>query len=100
MEKVSGCRLTPEPLCLGFFDENFDLVFLTTRGLLLPGLGGIFSSKISMISLEKKKAAVQVGYPENQELLFRFTLRVPVKPRRNGDIPACCAAVNIKQRTA
>jgi hypothetical protein len=68
MEKVSGCRLIPEPLCLGFFDENFDLVFLTTRGLLLPCLGGIFSFKMSMISLEKKKAAVQVEYPENQEL--------------------------------
>jgi len=69
MEKVSVCRFTPEPLCLGFFDEKFDLVFLTTRGLLLPCLGGIFSAKMSIISLEKKKAAVQVEYPENQELL-------------------------------
>ena len=68
MEKVRVGRLTPDPLCLGFFEENFDLVFLTTRGLLLPCLGGIFSSKMSMISLEKKKAAVQVEYPENQEL--------------------------------
>lgn len=33
-------------------------------------------------------------------LLRELTLSVPVKLRRNGDIPACCAAVNIKQRTA
>ncbi len=68
MEKVSSCRLTPEPLCIGFFDGNFDRVFLTSRGLLLPCLAGIFSAKMSMISLEKKKAIVQVEYPENQEL--------------------------------
>jgi len=68
MEKISGCRLTPEPLCLGFFDWNFERGFLTTRGLLLSCLGGIFSAKMSMISLEKKKASVQVEYPENQEL--------------------------------
>ncbi len=68
MEKVSACRLTPEPLCVVFFDGNFDRVFLTTLGLLLPCLGGIFSAKMSMVSLEKKKATVQVEYPENQEL--------------------------------
>mgnify|MGYP006915377415 CR=1 FL=1 len=68
MEKISVGRLTPEPLCIGFLDENFDRGFLTTRGLLLPCLGKIFSAKMSMISLEKKKAAVQVEDPENQEL--------------------------------
>ena len=67
MEKVSGCCLTP-PLCLGFFDGNFERGFLTTRGLLLLCLGGIFSFKMSMISLEKKRAVVQVEYPESQEL--------------------------------
>ncbi len=68
MEKISDCRLTPEPLCLGFFDWNFERGFLTTRGLLLKILAGIFSAKMSMINLEKKKASVQVEYPENQEL--------------------------------
>jgi hypothetical protein len=68
MEKLSVGRLTPEPLCIGFFDGNFDRVFLTIRGLLLPCLEGIFSSKMSMISLEKKKATVQVEYPDFQEL--------------------------------
>jgi len=68
MEKVSACRLTPEPLCLGFFDGNFERGFLTTRGLLLKILAGIFSAKMSMINLEKKKASVQVEYLENQEL--------------------------------
>ena len=68
MEKVSLGHLTPEPLCMGFFDRNFERVFLTTRGLLLPILAGIFSAKMSMISLEKKKATVQVECPENQEL--------------------------------
>lgn len=68
MEKVRDWRLTPDPLCIGFFDENFERGFLTTRGLLLPCLAGIFSSKMSIISLEKKKASVQVEYPENQEL--------------------------------
>jgi len=68
MEKVSACRLTPEPLCLGFFDGNVERGFLTTRGLLLKLLAGIFSAKMSMINLEKKKASVQVEYPENQEL--------------------------------
>jgi hypothetical protein len=52
MEKVSGCRLTPETLCIGFFDGNFERGFLTTLGLLLPCLGGIFSSKMSLISRE------------------------------------------------
>ena len=68
MEKVSGCCLTPESLCLGFFEGNFERGFLTTRGLLLKSLGGIFSFKMSMISLEKKKAVAQVEYPESQEL--------------------------------
>lgn len=67
MEKVSGCRLTPELLCSGFFEENFDLVFLTTRGLLLPCLGGIFSAKISMISLDKKKVVAREEHLENRE---------------------------------
>jgi len=92
MEKVRGWRLTPDPFCIGFFDENFDRVFLTTRGLLLPCLGGIFSSKMSMINLVKKKAVVQAEYLETQELHGRLTLRVQVLPRRNGDIPACWAA--------
>ncbi len=68
MEKVSSCGLTSEPLCFGFFDGNFERGFLTTRGLLLKRRGGIFSFKMSMISLEKKKAVVQVEYPESQEL--------------------------------
>lgn len=68
MEKVSVCRLTTEPLCVGFFDGYFERVFLTTRGLLLPCLGGIFSANMSMISLEKKKVSVQVEDLENQEL--------------------------------
>jgi hypothetical protein len=67
MEKESGSRLTPLPLCIGFFDGNFDRVFLTTLGLVRPCLGGIFSSKISIISLVKKKQVVQVEYPESQE---------------------------------
>ena len=100
MAKESGSRLTPTPLCIGFFDGNFERGFLTTRGLLLPCLGGIFSSKISTISLVKKQVEVLVEHLENQELHGRLTLSVPVKPRRNGEIFACCAAVNIKHRTA
>ena len=68
MEKFRGCRLTPEPLCSVFFEGNFDQVFLTTRGLLLSRLGGIFSAKMSMISLEKKKLVARVEHLENQEL--------------------------------
>ena len=69
MEKVSGCRLTPEPLWVDFFDGNFERGFLTTRGLLLPILGGIFSSKMSMINLEKKKVVLLVEALESQEWL-------------------------------
>jgi hypothetical protein len=68
MEKLSGARLTPEPLCIVFFAGNFDRVFLTIRGLLLPCLGGIFSSNMSMISLEKKKGVARFVHPGNQEL--------------------------------
>ena len=68
MEKVNDCRLTPKPLCIGFFEGNFERDFLTTRGLLLPWRGGIFSSNMSMISLDKKKGVALFEHPENQEL--------------------------------
>jgi len=63
MEKVSDWRLTPETLCIGFLAGNFDRDFLTTLGLLLRCLGGIFSAKMSI-----ERASVRVEYPENQEL--------------------------------
>ncbi len=68
MEKVSGCCLTPAPLCIGFLDGNFERGFFTTLGLVLPCLAGIFSAKISMISLVKKKVVPLVEHPENQKL--------------------------------
>ena len=68
MEKVSGSFLAPVPLWICFLEGNFDRGFLTTLGLLLPCLGGIFSSNISIISLVKKKVVVTVECPESQEL--------------------------------
>jgi hypothetical protein len=68
MAKESGSGLTPVPLWIGFLEGNFDRGFLTTLGLLLPCLGGIFSSKISIISLVKKKVIVQVECLESHQL--------------------------------
>ncbi len=75
MEKVSDCCLTPAPLCLGFFDGNFERGFLTTRGLLLLCLRGISSFKMSMINLEKKKAVVRFGYPGSREWRVELLLK-------------------------
>lgn len=69
IEKVSGAGLTVLSRCTGFLAENLERGFLTTLGLLLRCLGGIFSAKISMISLEKKKVVVRVEDPESQGLL-------------------------------
>ena len=66
-EKVSGFRLPPDPLCIGFFDGNLALVFLTTRGLLLPSGGGICSSRISLTSQVKKKEFLLAGGAEISE---------------------------------
>ncbi len=47
--------MNPAYLWIGFLDENLERGFLTTLGLLLPILEGIFSAKVSAISLVKKK---------------------------------------------
>jgi hypothetical protein len=54
MVKVSFSKLVPVPLCSRFLAGNFDLGFLTTRGLLLLWRGGIFWFTISSISQLKK----------------------------------------------
>jgi hypothetical protein len=55
MEKVSLGNLTPEPLCMGFFDRNFERRFFDNPRITSANLAGIFSAKMSMISLEKKR---------------------------------------------
>ena len=67
--KESGSFLTSISRSIGFLDGNFERGFLTTLGLVLPCLGGSCSSKISIISLVKKKAVAQAEYLESQELL-------------------------------
>jgi hypothetical protein len=42
-----------------FLAENLERGFLTTLGLLLVCLGGIFSAKMSAISLVKKKVILR-----------------------------------------
>ena len=69
MAKVNLSNLVPLPLCFGFLDLNFDLGFLTTRGLLLPSRGGIFWSKISWINQLKKGGVLPLGWLETWELL-------------------------------
>ena len=57
---MSVSILTPAPLCIGFLEGNLALVFLTTRGLLLPSRSGICSSRISLTSQVKKKVFLLV----------------------------------------
>jgi len=59
--------MNPAPLWIGFLDENFERGFLTTLGLLLACLGGIFSAKMSAISLVKKKVIPRFVYLESQQ---------------------------------
>ena len=54
-ENLSVSIFAPGPLCIGFLEGNLALVFLTTRGLVLPSHSGICSSRISQASQVKKK---------------------------------------------
>ena len=60
--------MNPAPWWISFLDENFERGFLTTLGLLLVRLGGIFSANMSAISLVKKKVVPRFGYFESQQL--------------------------------
>ena len=69
IEKVSVVNLAPCALCVGFFEGNLALGFLTTRGLVLPSGSGICSSKISLTSQVKKKEFLLIGDVEIWEQL-------------------------------
>ena len=60
--------MNPVPRGIGFLDENFERGFLTTLGLLLARLVGIFSASMSAISLVKKKVIPRFVYLESQQL--------------------------------
>lgn len=60
--------MAPASRCIGFLAENLERGFLTTLGLLLACLGGIFSANMSVISLVKKKVVLLVECLESHQL--------------------------------
>ena len=60
--------MNPACQCIGFLAENLERGFLTTLGLLLDCLGGIFSASMSAISLVKKKVVPRFVDLESQQL--------------------------------
>ncbi len=52
-----------------------------------------------MINHDQKKGVIRLKHFETH-VLQRITLRVPVEPKRTGEIPACTQAWNMRERTA